>query len=95
MNPESPLFATRTTAMRFSTARIVLCASMCTYMGGPSNPSLVMLTRKSAPCAVAVRAKPLLETSKQMGTANWSRAPPLSLRIANRTTSAPGIPTAV
>ncbi|OLC99191.1 MAG: hypothetical protein AUI89_09365 [Gemmatimonadetes bacterium 13_1_40CM_3_65_8] len=87
------MFATRTTAIRFSTARIVLCAIMCTYMGGPSSPSLVMFTRKLAPCAAAVRAKPLLLTSKQMGTANWSKPPPLSARIANRTTSVPGTPT--
>src|SRR2546427_3810847 len=69
MNPEIPLFPTRTIATRFSTARSVASAHMWVYTGAPNTPSLVMLSRKSAPCPAARRAKSALDASKQIGTA--------------------------
>src|SRR5438552_17575224 len=69
MNPEIPLFPTRTIATRFSTARRAASAHMWVYTGAPNTPSLVMLSRKSAPCPAARRANSALDASKQIGTA--------------------------
>ena len=94
MNPEIPLFPTRTIATRFSTARSVASAHMWVYTGAPNTPSLVMLSRKSAPCPAALRAKSALDASKQIGTAKRTvrgeAGPPSS--IENSARSSPGRP---